>query len=291
MLAGALQYLGDFQGALAAMREARALWEQLRRDEGDARYTRLILYQTRCREGLLLGEDGGVNLNQPKEAALRLEEAFAAMEDFAQTDRNDYEARITIATGGHYLGDLLRRTSPQRALEVYDHAIARIREVPNDVAARRLEALLLAGSSYAARALHRDSDAKDRFDAAFRLLRQTGDYPANTVAPGSEADVALQALADHDAETSQPSQAIELYERLRMQFEACDSCAEKDLLAAADLSMVQASLAATLRRMGSREKAGAVEAARAELWQLWNRKLPGNPFVLRQIAAGQGKTF
>jgi hypothetical protein len=38
------------------------------------------------------------------------------MENFAQTDRNDYEARITIATGGHYLGDLLRRTNPKRAL-------------------------------------------------------------------------------------------------------------------------------------------------------------------------------
>ena len=291
MLAGALQYLGDFQGALEAVREARALWDQLRHDEGDAPYTRIILYQTRCREGLLLGEDGGVNLNQPKEAALRLEEAFAAMENFAQTDRNDYEARITIATGGHYLGDLLRRTNPSRALDVYDRSLMRVREVPNDVAARRMEALLLAGSSYAARALHRESDAKDRIDAAFRLLEQTGDYPAAKVQPGSEAYTVLEALADHDAETGQPSQAIELYERLRKQFEACDSCAERDLLAAADLSRAEASLAATLHRMGSREKAAAVEAARAELWQLWNRKLPGNPFVLRQIAAAQGKTL
>ena len=167
----------------------------------------------------------------------------------------------------------------------------RIREVPNDVAARRMEALLLAGSSYAARALHRQSDAKDRIDAAFRLLEQTGDYPAAKVQPGSESYTALEALADHDAETGQPSQATELYERLRKDFEACDSCAEKDLLAAANLSRLQASLATALRRMGSREKAAAVEAARAELWQLWNRKLPGNPFVLRQIAAGQRKTL
>jgi hypothetical protein len=162
----------------------------------------------------------------------------------------------------------------------------RIREVPNDVAARRIEAALLAGSSYAVLAMHRESDAKERIDAAFRLLEQTGDYPATTVQPGSEAYTALLALADHYADTGQPNQAIELYELLRHYLEACDSCAERDLPAAADFSRVQASLAATLRRMGSTERAAAVEAKRAELWQLWDRKLPGNPFVLRQIATG-----
>jgi tRNA A-37 threonylcarbamoyl transferase component Bud32 len=285
MLAGALTYLGDLQGALQAASEARNLWDQLRHDEGDSYYTRLILYQTRCREGLLLGEDGGVNLNQPKEAALRLEEAFAALEGYAQTDRYNYEARAMIATGGHYLGDLLRRSNPKRALEVYDHSLVRVREVPNDVAARRIEALLLAGSSYAARAIHRDGDAKERIDAAFRLLRETGDYPNVAFQSGSEADVALQSLADHYAETGQPNQAIELYEGLRKHFEACNSCAERDLPAAADLSRIQASLAATLRNIGSREKAATVEAARADMWRLWNRRLSSNPFVLRQIAA------
>jgi len=285
MLAGALTYLGDLQGARKAVSEARNLWDKLRHDEGDNRYTRLILYQTRCREGLLLGEDGGVNLNQPKEAALRLEEALATLEDYAQTDPYDYEARTMIAMGGHYLADLLRRTNPKRAIEVYDHSLVRVREVPNDVAARRIEALLLAGSSYAARAIYRDGDAKERIDAAFRLLRETGDYPATAVQPGSEADVALQALADHYAETGQPNRAIELYERLRRDFEACNSCAERDLPAAADLSRIHASLAATLRSIGSREKAATVETARADLWRLWNRRLSNNPFVLRQIAA------
>jgi hypothetical protein len=78
---------------------------------------------------------------------------------------------------------------------------------------------------------------------------------------------------------------MELYERLRKDFEACNSCVERDLPAAADLSRIHASLAATLRRVGSREKAAAVEASRADLWRLWNRRLSNNPFVLRQIAA------
>lgn len=73
------------------------------------------------------------------------------LEQFAQQDANNNEARAVMALAGHYLGDVLRHTNPNRALEVYDHSFARIREVPNDVAARRAETLLLAGSSYAAR--------------------------------------------------------------------------------------------------------------------------------------------
>jgi serine/threonine protein kinase len=287
MLAGALTYLGDLRGAQEAVRQARQLWEQLLRDEGNRRYTRLILYQTRCREGLLLGEDGGVNLNRPKEAAIRLQEAFDALEIYAQTARNDYEARATIAMAGHYLGDLLRRTNPQRALEVYDHSLMRVREVPNDVVARRLEVLLLAGSSYAARRMHRESDAMARIETAFRLLRDTGDYPAAVVKPGSEADVAVRALADHDAETGPLDQAIRRYQELRRRLLASNPDARSDLLNAVSLTALDASLAALLRRAGAAAQAAALEAGNRDIWLHWDRQLPNNPFVLRKLAAAQ----
>ena len=93
--------------------------------------------------------------------------------------------------------------------------LMRIREVPSDIQARRLEASLLAASSYAARWLHREGDARARIDAAFRLLRDTKDYPAEIIKPGSEADNAARALADHYAETGEPNQAIEAYRDLR----------------------------------------------------------------------------
>jgi serine/threonine protein kinase len=287
MLAGALTYLGDLQGAQEAVRQARQLWEQLLRDEGDTKYTRLILYQTRCREGLLLGEDGSVNLNRPQEAAIRLQEAFDALENFAQTDGNNYESRTTIATAGHYLGDILRRTDPQRALAVYDHSLMRVREVPNDVAARRLEALLLAGSSYAARRVHRESDARTRIDAAFRLLRDTGDSPAAALKPGSEADIALRALADHDAETGRLKQAIARYQDLRRGLLASNPDAPSDLPNAVSLAALDASLAALLRRAGAADQAAVLEAGNREIWRHWDRQLPNNPFVLRELAAAE----
>jgi serine/threonine protein kinase len=287
MLAGALTYLGDFEGAQEAVRQARQLWEQLLRDEGDHEYTRLILYQTRCREGLLLGEDGGVNLNRPAEAASRLAEAYDALENFAQTDPNDYESRTTIGTAGHYLGDLLRRTNPQRALEVYDHSLTRVREVPGDVAARRIEALLLAGSSYAARWMHRESDARTRIEAAFRLLSDTGDYPAAVVKAGSEADIALRALADDDAQTGRLDQAIRSYQELRRGLLASNPDVRNDLLNAVSLTRLDASLAALLRRAGIADQAAVLDAGNREIWRHWNRQLPNNPFVLRELAAAE----
>ena len=287
MLAGALTALGDLQGAQEAVLQARRLYDRLLHDEGARYYTQLILYQTRCREGLLLGEDGGVNLNRPEEAAIRLREAFDALESAALADRNTYESRTTIATAGHYLGDLLRRTNPRRALEVYDHSLMRVREVPDDVAARRLEALLLAGSSYPVRWMHRESDAMARIEAALRLLRGTGDYPDAVLKPGSEADIAVRALADNDAETGRLNQAIRRYQELRRGLLASGPDARSDLVNAVSLTALDASLAALLRRAGAADQAAVLESGNLEIWRHWDRQLPDNPFVLRQLAAAQ----
>jgi hypothetical protein len=44
-------------------------------------------------------------------------------------------------------------------------------------------------------------------------------------------------------------------------------------------------LARLHRRMGQPARASGVESRRLELWQHWDRKLPNNAFVRRQIAA------
>jgi tetratricopeptide (TPR) repeat protein len=287
MLAGALMYSGDFQGALDAIRESKKQLEQLRRENPYPYYIGLILYQTRCREGLLLGEDGGVNLDRPLEAVVPLQEGFDAMEPFAQQDADNNETRSVIAASGHYLGDVLRHSNPKRALEVYDHSLVRIREVQNDVAARRLEALLLAGSSYAVRWIHHEKNAKDRIDAALRLLSKTKDYPAESITAGSEADIAMRSLGDHYAETGQPAKALEIYQELYRKIMASSPDPQNDLLTAAYVSRLHTSLAMLARRVGRQEQAAPLEARRLELWRSWNRKLPNNPFVRRQLEAAR----
>jgi serine/threonine protein kinase len=283
MLAGALMYSGDFQGALDAIAESQKHLEELRHTNPNPRYNGMILCQTRSREGLILGEDGGVNLNRPLEAVVPLQEAFDALKEFAQKDANDFEVRSMIATAGHNLGDVLRHSDPKRALEVYDHALVRIRELLNDVDARRVEAILLAGSSYAARWIHHEKDAKDRIDAAFRLLNETKDYPAESISAGGEADIAMRALADHYAETGQLEQALEIYQDLFRKIMASNPDPQNDLLNAAYVSRLHTSLAMLLRRTGRGDKAASLEAGRLELWRNWDRKLPNNPFVHRQL--------
>jgi serine/threonine protein kinase len=287
MLAGALMYSGDFPGALDAIHESRKQLEKLRQVDPYPRYIALILSQTRCREGLILGEDGGVNLNHPLEAAVPLQEAFEAVKKFAQNDANDYEARSATAIAGNYLGDVLRHSNPKGALEVYDHALLRIRELPNDVAARRAETLLLAGSSYAARWIHHEKDARDRIDAAFRILNETKDYPAETITAGSEADTAMRALADHYAETGQPERALEIYQELFRKIMASNPDPQNDLVNSVYVSRLHTSLAMLLRRMGMGDKALPLEAGRLELWRHWDSKLPNNPFVHRELEAAR----
>lgn len=287
MLAGALMDSGDFEGAVDAIHESQKQLEQLRRVDRYPGYIALILSQTRGREGLMLGEDGGVNLNHPLEAAVPLQEAFDALEPFAQKDVNNYEARSVLAMAGHYLGDVLRHGNPKRALEVYDHSLMRIREVPNDIAARRVETLLLAGSSYAARSIHHEKDAKDRIDAAFQLLKETKDYPAETITAGGEADTAMRGLADHYAETGQPGHALEIYQELFRKIMASNPDPQNDLLNCVYVSRLHTSLAMLLRRMGRGDQAVPLEAGRLELWRHWNRTLPNNPFVNRQLEAAR----
>ena len=219
------------------------------------------------------------------EAAARLREGFEPLEELARNEPKDYQTRTALAELGHHLGDILRHSDPKQALEVYDHSLMRVREIPNDVAARRMEVLLLAGSSYAARWIHRENDARARIDAAFRLLSEIKGYPAEAIKLGSEADKALRSLADHHAEAGQPNKAIEVYRELRRKVMASNPDPRNDLVNAAQISQLDASLGALLRSVGRTDEAVALGRGRLTLWRQWGHKLPNNPFVLQQIVA------
>jgi tetratricopeptide (TPR) repeat protein len=285
MLASALMGLGDVQGALDAIQKARTEGAKLLQQQGNTRYSRQILGLVGVREGLILGEEGGINLDRPLEAAALFRQALNPLEEWAGKEPKDYQIRYFAAEIGHYLGDVLRHSDPKRALAVYDHTLIRTREIPISVATRRYEALLLAGSSYPARWMHREKDAQDRINTAFRLLRETKDYPADSIKVGSQADTAVRSLADHYGETGEPSKAIDTYQALRRTLVASNPDPRDDLLSAASLSRLDASLGALLRRLGRTGEAVALEENRLALWTHWDRKVPSNPFVLRQMVA------
>jgi len=104
------------------------------------------------------------------------------------------------------------------------------------------------------------------------------------IKPGSEADNAARALADHCAATGELNRAIESYRDLRGRIMKSNPDLRNDLLNAARLSRLDGALAALLRRVGRMDEAGSLDQNRLELWRHWDRKLPNNPFVQRQIA-------
>jgi hypothetical protein len=179
----------------------------------------------------------------------------------------------------------LRERDPAAALAVYDRGLMRQREIKVSVKARREEARLLVESSYPLRRLHRDREAKDRIDQAFVLLRATKDYPAPRVQLGSDADAALRARANHEAETGESARALATYRELLDKVMAAQPRPESDLGQANGLSRIYLAMARLHRKLANAQEAELEDARRLSVWRAWDGKLPHNPFVLRQLAA------
>ncbi len=284
LLANALRYQGDFDTALQAIREARKIAEETAYSGETLRM--LTMYGILLREGLILGEDGGVNLDRPAEAIEALQKAFDITDEAARKSPNDYATRARLGMCATMLGNILRHNDPARALAVYDAAIGRLNEVNNNVTARRNRAAALANSSYALRSLHRTSEAKQRIDAAFAILKDTKDYPTDRI-PFDRLGIynAVVASADYEAQEGDPHHAVEIYEELLDKVMAAKPEPLTDLRDVPRLSLLYESLDRLYRRIGDGAKAESMESRRLELWRHWDRKLPNNAFVRRQFEA------
>ena len=283
ILANALRYQGDLEGALQAIQEARKI------AEATAYPNEIIrmhdLYGVFLREGFILGEDGAANLDRPAEAIEAFQKAFDIAEAAARKDPIDSSSRKRVGNSGNPLGNILRHRDPGRALAVFDLAIHRLREVRNQLVARRDLATVLANSSYPLRSLHRPEEAKQRIDEALTILKDTKDLPAERFRLDSEVRIVLCAQADYEADVREPQRAIEMYEQILDKVMAAKPDVLSDLREAPKLSSIYEGLTALYRRTGLIPKAENLEGRRLELWQQWDRKLPNNPFVLRQLAA------
>ncbi len=281
VLASALRYQGNLEAALRTIVEARRIVEQAVYPSETRRM--FEEYAVLLRQGLILGEDGSVNLGRLAEAIEPLQKAFDLTEAEALKDPNDATSRVREANVGNYLADILRHRDPSRALAVYDLSIRRLREIPNSLTARRSRAKLLADSSYALSRLHRSTEAKQRIDAAFAIFADAKDYPAERVTLDGGVYLAFDALAEYYAEQEDPHRAIETYEQLLAKVSATIPEAFADLRDAPRLSRLYEALARLYLRTGETAKAEDMDARRLDLWRSWDAKLPDNAFVCSQL--------
>jgi tRNA A-37 threonylcarbamoyl transferase component Bud32/tetratricopeptide (TPR) repeat protein len=283
LLANSLRAAGDLNGAEENLREAQRLVEHGKFD--NQRYRSQILVRVLVLEGRILGEEDGVNMNRPQEAAAAFGKAFDLSDSMCRSEPKDNYSRAWVAIAGHNYANLLTHTDAKAAFEIYDRTLARNREIANDPTARRVEATLLADSSYAARATHQTQLARQRIDEAFRLLKETKDYPTDKLEPGGEAETVLRALASHYADTGEPAKAVDTYREVLTKIAAAGGGEEKSLPVAVLVSRSYEAVSPLLRRLGKMDEAADVESKWLELWHGWDRKLPGNPFIQRQLEA------
>jgi serine/threonine protein kinase len=236
LLASALRYQGDLEGALQAIQEAGRIAEQA----AYANPTKRMMdqYGIFLRQGLILGEDGDVNLGRPTDAIEPLQKAFHTTEEFATKDRNDAVSRMRVAYSGMALGNILRQRDPREALAVYDLALSRVAEIRNSLPARRSQAALLANSAYALLRLHRPAEARRRLETASSILHETKDIPAERIKLDSDAYVVSCAWADYEAAKENLDRAVALYEQLLGRVMAANPQEFDDLRDAPKLSLL-----------------------------------------------------
>ncbi|HLK64612.1 MAG TPA: serine/threonine-protein kinase [Bryobacteraceae bacterium] len=288
VLANALRYQGDLNGALATIRRARTLMEHATFPNEAAR--EFNQYGPILREGRLLGERDAVNLNRPAEAAELLQRAIDIGEEIARRDSTDAASRTRIGSTARELGDILRDSDPRRALAIFDLGIQRQSEMRDNPHTRRERAELIAKSAYPLRRLHRTAEARKRLDTAVAMLTALKDYPAKSVPLGNPIYSVMRALADHEAEAGNIDRAREFYEDFYAKILASQPEPESNLQDAARISSVYAALADVNRRAGHADRASEVGAQRLALWQHWDTRLPNNEFVRRQLDAAMGRT-
>jgi tetratricopeptide (TPR) repeat protein/predicted Ser/Thr protein kinase len=272
---------GNLEQALTQIREAVSLMEPA---SGTVDFREVMGFaRALAHEGSILGNIW-ISLGRTEEAVAVLERAFQLEDDVVHRDPNDQLSRTYLFYSGSELGDMLRDSDPARALAVYDHTRSHLAEVSSmDYSP---DVVLLAGASYALRRLGRPAEARRRLDAAFARLRELKLYPADKIWPGTIAPVeALFALAAHEAETGSVARAIEVYQELRSRLEAGGAKPESTFSDAVDLSKICQLMAGLYRRSGRADLALPLETQRLDLWRQWDRKLPNNAFVRRQIAA------
>ena len=256
--ANALRSQGDFNGALAAIREARSLADRITHPNESSKM--IDRYGILLREGLILGEDRTPSLSRPEEAVAPLKEAFDLVDAAADRDARDFTSRTRAGTTGRELGDILRWHDPVAALRYYDGALARLSEIRNNVKARRDRAVTLAESSYALRGLNRATLAKARLDEAIAILKETKDYPSERLGIDTEPTHVMRAMADHHAAMGAKPMAIELYEEVIDKVLKSSPELDHDLRNAYSMSLLYESLAKLYRETGAIAQAEALDA-------------------------------
>jgi tetratricopeptide (TPR) repeat protein len=276
------QSRGELEEALKSIQESAAVLEPGPGGGDQAQtmnYVMSLVY-----EGEILGGDSAISLGRSKEAVAVLGRAFEIVDDRVHQDPHDENTRGKLEMAGYPLASLLRDLDARRAIAVYDHTLRHLAEIKSNPNVQFYQARAMIGSSYPLRELRRSGEARQRLEAAFKILLQLKMYPATEIGLGTGAHRALAAQADYEASTGNAARAVQLYQELLDRTEASKPGPLSSLEDAMDRSGIYGGMAAVERQARRPDLASALDARRLELWRRWDKKLPGNAYVFREIA-------
>ncbi|MEO8594420.1 MAG: serine/threonine-protein kinase [Candidatus Solibacter sp.] len=277
IVAQAQRARGDLNAALNAIQESvRMLEPKEEKAAGrNASYTLAML-----REAQILGEPDTINLGRTREAVAVMERVIAISDDYARRDPSDFSSQHRVFNAKVKLAGMVAATEPQRALDLLDDGLRILVRTASHGGNTQNEIRTLAQSVGPLLRLNRGEDARQRLDTAFARLAQLKLYPAERVSLGSEADQTLRAQAEYEAAAGDPAHALAIYRDL-LQAVLSGATGTSSLTEAVQLANLYRDFARVQRLAHRPDQAAQLDARRRELWQQWDRKLPGNAFIHR----------
>ncbi|MFN7937788.1 MAG: serine/threonine-protein kinase [Bryobacteraceae bacterium] len=272
LLANGLRMQGRLEEALEAIQQARKATAEAKYPT--THHRQMALFGVMWREGMILGEEGGVSLGRAEEAGRAFGEALDVALQAAANDRSDTDSRIRVSTAARELGQVLTPRDPKHALEVFDQGLQALSEAKPSMKTKLGTLQLLVWSSYPLRALDRGPEAAQRIARAFALAKETGRYPVESRGLGSDAVDLLRASAEQEAAAGRRARAAEIYREL---VNRGSGEPEEDLGNALWAVTVYRRLA----ELSSGDEPALWMQRRAELQARWRKKMPGNTFVAK----------
>jgi len=285
-LAETLRFEGSLEAALEQAAAGRKIHErQYEAAKGQTSPARRLVWACYM-EGRLLGSANTVSLGRFDEAERTFDRGLTIARKVVESDREDISTRTLLASLANELGLLRLERNPAASLDLFDEAYRRRSEIPPSNPAHREKSDMLAASIRALARLGRHDEARARLDQLFVALREAKKYPGE-VRPDNDAANALVAKAEAVAAAGQLDQAAKIWKELISGYEASDRRAADDLHWAMYHSVAYRSLARVLALEGKSEEERAWREKDTALWASWNRKLPQNVFITRQLGEAE----
>jgi len=284
-LANTLRIGGAVEASLEQAVAGRRIFDkQYEAAKGSTATARKLLWACYI-EGRTLGSMATVSLGRFDEAERSYERALAIARTVADADREDLNTRDILAYSAYELGLVRLEQNPASALALFDEAYRRRSEAPSSHPVNELKIDVLAASIRALARLGSHDEARARLEQLFTMLRENRNYPGE-IRPGNFLANGLVAKAEAVAAAGEFEEATQIWKDLIAAYAASDRRSD-DPHWALYHSAAYRGLAQVLARAGKTDEARVWREKDIALWTSWDRKMPGNTFVLHQLSGSQ----